>query len=336
MMTKAEVPLISLIIPIYNVEQYLIECLESVAAQTYQNLEVLLINDGSTDKSAEIAQEYAEKYAHFTLFDKENGGLSDARNYGIDCCQGEYIVFMDSDDIISPYYVENLQSAISQTGFKLAMCKMTRLRTELNDKAVTALQRVSGTFEDRIKALGINQDLMPNDAAWDKIYHRSIFSEIRYPKGQIFEDSCVIFPLLDAAGDYAVVDSADYFYRPNVASITGQRQIKLGNFDLLIKNQTQIDFLTENHPEALPFGLANVLNANDFWAQTAVKDKSDLACDFFDQIWRQNKRFSVNLGLRRLVYLNKGLYRGLIVLASRLYGSAFFKRLVKKFLVRNA
>ncbi|MDR2977353.1 MAG: glycosyltransferase [Streptococcaceae bacterium] len=336
MLTNTENPLISLIIPIYNVEQYLTACLESVQAQTYQNLEVLLINDGSNDKSSEIAQKFADANVHFTLFNKKNGGLSDARNFGIEHCKGDYLVFMDSDDLVSPYYVENLYEAIHQTEVKLAMCKMTRNRTELNDKAVTSLRRVSGTFENRIKALGINQDLMPNDAAWDKIYHRTLFKAIRYPKGQVFEDSSVIFPLLDAAGDYAVVDSVDYFYRPNAASITGQAQIKQGNFDLLLKNQRQVDFLAEKHPEALPLGLANVLNANDFWAQIAVKDKSELAAEFFDQLWRQNKDYSRNSGLRKLLYVNKSFYRFLIVLASGLYGNRVFKGLMKHLLMRNS
>ncbi|GAB2025289.1 hypothetical protein OfM1_13600 [Lactovum odontotermitis] len=326
---------VSLIIPIYNVEKYLAECLKSVAEQTYQDLEILLVNDGSTDNSREIALQFAAENSRFQLLDKENGGLSDARNFGIEHCRGEYIIFMDSDDVISPYYVENLAAAAAQTGLKLAMCKMTRIQSELGNQSVSKVEFISGSFEKRIKSLGMNLDHMPNDAAWDKIYHRSLFGKIRYPKGQVFEDSSVIFPLIDLAGDYAIVDSLDYFYRPNAASITGQQQIQTKNFDLFIKNQTQIDFLSEKHPEALDFGLLNVLNANDYWAQIAVKDKSALSGKFFEQLWQQNKAFSRHLGLRRIIYSRRSVYRLLMLIISRVYSHSFLRNLLKSFLMRN-
>ncbi|GAB2026786.1 glycosyltransferase family 2 protein [Lactovum odontotermitis] len=326
---------VSLIIPIYNVEKYLAECLKSVTEQTYQDLEVMLVNDGSSDQSGWIAREFAAQDPRFVVLDKENGGQSDARNFGIEHCQGEYIVFMDSDDVISPYYIENLAGAVAETGLKLAMCKMTRQRSELESQAASKFDKISGNFVQRAQALGINQDHKPNDAPWDKIYQRSLFDEIRYPKGQIFEDSSVIFPLLDLAGDYTIVDSLDYFYRPNDASTTGQQQIQTKNFDLFIKNQTQIDFLTEKHPEALDFGLSNVLNANDYWAQIAVKDKSALSGKFFDQLWQQNKAFSRHLGLRRIIYSRRGVYRLLMLIISRVYSHRFLRNLLKSFLMRN-
>ena len=100
--------LVSIIIPVYNVETYLERCLESICRQTYRQLEVLLVNDGSTDASAAIARRYADSDSRFTLYNKENGGLSSARNYGIERAAGEYMVFVDSDDYVDENYVEYL------------------------------------------------------------------------------------------------------------------------------------------------------------------------------------------------------------------------------------
>ena len=100
--------LISVIVPIYNVENYLRQCLDSILEQTFHNLEILLVNDGSTDDSGQICQEYLKKDSRIRYFEKENGGLSDARNYGIERAQGEYLTFIDSDDWVTSTYIEEL------------------------------------------------------------------------------------------------------------------------------------------------------------------------------------------------------------------------------------
>ena len=110
----ADDPLISVIIPVYNVENYLRECLDSVLAQTYSNYEVLLIDDGSTDSSFDICCEYCDKDKRFKVYQKENGGASSARNYGLDCAAGEYLYFLDSDDYLKPIALEKMASCACQ------------------------------------------------------------------------------------------------------------------------------------------------------------------------------------------------------------------------------
>ena len=333
-MNSSEWPLISVIIPIYNVENYVRDCIESVLKQSYKNLEVIIINDGSQDNSRTIVADMIRDDERFILLDKENGGLSETRNFGLERSRGEYIAFIDSDDIVSPFLIENLYYALERSGTLLSMCKMTRKLGELNRGIVRKYHVVKGDFTRLVESLGINWDHMPNDAAWDKLYHRSLFDNVRFPVGQIFEDSSVIYPLVHQVDQYAIVDSIDYYYREAENSIT-QDTIHENHFDLLRKNQLQIDFLRKHHPETLKFGYANVLNANDYWAMKALYDGSPLAIQFFEAIWKQNFDFSRELGFRKVFYVNRWSYRMLIKLGSLLYHNSVLKMVIKHTLARK-
>ena len=109
-----QMPLVSIIVPVYNVENYLKECIDSILMQTYKNIEVILINDGSSDSSGKLCDEYKEKDIRIKVVHKTNGGLSDARNLGLDICKGEYISFVDSDDYVSPIFVEIYMQAMQE------------------------------------------------------------------------------------------------------------------------------------------------------------------------------------------------------------------------------
>ena len=112
-MTKKE-PLITVIVPVYNVEKYINRCIESIINQTYKNLEILFVDDGTPDNSAKICQDYADKDSRITVLHKKNGGLSDARNFALDVMKGEFVTFIDSDDYVSIYYIENLYNSLSK------------------------------------------------------------------------------------------------------------------------------------------------------------------------------------------------------------------------------
>ena len=109
-------PLVSIIVPVYNVKPYLNRCVDSLLGQSYQNMELLLVDDGSTDGSETLCDEYAAQDARVRVLHKKNGGLSDARNAGVDAAKGEYLSFVDGDDWVSPYYIENLYRALEQAG----------------------------------------------------------------------------------------------------------------------------------------------------------------------------------------------------------------------------
>ena len=149
-MNAKEQPLISVIVPVYKVEKYLPACLDSLLAQTYQNFELLLVDDGSPDKCWEILQQYAAQDARVCIFRKENGGVSSARNFGLEQARGEYICFVDSDDLVLPQYLEWLYDALCSCGTRIAMCRYRSIREN------ETLWTVSYTHLDVYKRQGYN------------------------------------------------------------------------------------------------------------------------------------------------------------------------------------
>ena len=215
---------VSIIVPVYNVEVYLERCVKSIINQTYTNIEILLVDDGSTDKSGILCDELAECDERIAVFHKENGGLSDARNNGIDRAAGEYLLFVDSDDYIHPQMVEALYRAQSQTGADLVTCDYTR---ELDD--ISKIQDYSSLD---VKSFG-RDEAMNNVSlngihvmAWNKLYKKKLFENIRYPKGRIHEDEWILHHLLWECEKVAVISEKLYFYTYRDDSIIGQFSIR--------------------------------------------------------------------------------------------------------------
>ena len=174
----------SIIIPIYNVSKYLPDCLDSIVNQTYKgNLEVFLVNDGSTDDSGEIAQQYEKKYPHiFKYLVKENGGLSDARNFAIPYVHNDYVFFIDSDDYIQPNTLETIANVINNYSPDLIIFDYIK---QWEDKGI--LDKI---LEDNSRLITNKEYLLANPSAWNKIIKTTILKEnkILYPKGLWYED----------------------------------------------------------------------------------------------------------------------------------------------------
>ena len=141
-MNTEKSPLISVIVPVYKVEKYLPACLDSLLAQTYRNFELIVVNDGSPDNCWQIMQRYAAQDARVRIFNKENGGVSSARNFGLDVARGEYIGFVDSDDFVLPQYLEWLYDALCSCGTRMAMCRYRSIRVPVDSDGMP------GTAED--------------------------------------------------------------------------------------------------------------------------------------------------------------------------------------------
>ncbi|MBE5851204.1 MAG: glycosyltransferase family 2 protein [Lachnospiraceae bacterium] len=210
-------PLISVIVPIYNVEGYLNECIDSIINQTYQNLEIILVDDGSPDRSGEICDDYAERDKRITVIHKDNEGLSSARNTGIIISKGNYISFVDSDDFISEYFIEILYKAIKKTG---AMISSTGYRINRfinsNDNSISFTPNADVIEIDN---LSVNEALelllyqqIPSGAPL-RLYHRDIFKDLRFPKGWIFEDVATVYKAFINSNSIALVDASIYAYR---------------------------------------------------------------------------------------------------------------------------
>lgn len=181
---------ISIIVPVYNVEKYIKKCIESIKTQTYTNFEALIINDGSPDNSIEIAKKIAGNDQRFIFFNKKNGGLSSARNFGIDQAKGKFIAFLDSDDYISPNFLSGMYSAITQTNADIAICDINLVSVEGNILSTT-YNKVNDYYTK--KDYFLCTDTITS-YAWDKLYRATVFNNLRYDESvKTYEDSHFTF-----------------------------------------------------------------------------------------------------------------------------------------------
>lgn len=237
-------PLVSIIIPVYNVENYVRECLDSVISQTYSNLEILIVDDGSTDSSGAICDEYMGKDTRIKVFHKTNGGLSDARNYGIDRATGEYLSFVDSDDYISPIFIETLYKAISE-----GECSIVALKggTDFWDGGTgPRLSTVAAECSVKyMNARDVLERMLYQDittGAPFKLYQFERGRDIRFPYGYLYEDVATTYKYLLRAERSAIVYGDLYAYRKRRNSIIRQdfsekKLIALTIFDQLMNDE---------------------------------------------------------------------------------------------------
>lgn len=214
-------PLISVIVPIYKVEQYLEKCLESIVNQTYANLEIILVEDGSPDRCGEICDDYARKDARIRVIHKENGGLSDARNRGMDIMTGEFVTFIDSDDYVRKDYIEKLYEPIGEDTASISMCDIQPVNERgeyLEEKKESAAVILSGE-EVILHELRGKWEFV---TAWGKLYPAIIFENLRFPLQRVYEDEYVFPEIFLEQERVAYVQSPVYFYLQRDESIMGE------------------------------------------------------------------------------------------------------------------
>ncbi len=175
-------PEISVIVPVYNTEDYLRQCLDSLSAQTMENIEIIVVDDGSTDRSPKICDEYAEKDPRMIVIHRENGGLSAARNSGLDIAQGEYVLFVDSDDWVEPDFCKVPLDAARQTGADLVIFQ--RMWHREGEEAELQPPFPETGIADKGKILTKWWDIV-GVISWNKLYRRSLFSNLRFPEGKL-------------------------------------------------------------------------------------------------------------------------------------------------------
>ena len=222
---------VSIIVPVYNVEPYLRQCLDSVLGQTFKNFEVLLVNDGSSDSSGDICREYVEKDSRFHYFEKENGGLSDARNYGIERAQGEYLTFIDSDDFVNEKHLENLFLASRLTNADITIGGFSRFENGtfwLYQDYFSSDSLVSFTSAQAIQHLDSMFDVpfLNFSTAWGKLFKRELFSELRFPYGKYAEDQFIIWKLYLKARSIYTFNVDSYVYRINKNGLSSVFSLK--------------------------------------------------------------------------------------------------------------
>ncbi|SHJ28912.1 glycosyltransferase [Pseudobutyrivibrio xylanivorans] len=244
--------LVSIIVPVYNVEKYLEKCISSLTTQSYENIEIILINDGSKDKSGEICDKFAEKDERVVVFHQKNSGVSVARNKGLELAKGEYIAFVDSDDIVSEKYVEILLDACVNNNAKMSQCNHDRFEDDntidmYKDDYKEACPIISG--RDICKKIytieGVNATVL-----WNKLYHRSLFDGLRFPEGKIHEDLYLSYRVFYSVERVAIVPISLYYYRITPESIT-QKTFSKKNLFYLDAVKSQVDYYTEQNDKEL-------------------------------------------------------------------------------------
>jgi CDP-glycerol glycerophosphotransferase len=272
------VPRISVVVPIYNVERYLDECLRSVADQTVTDLEVVMVDDGSTDGSTAIAEAYARRDDRFRLVTQPNGGLSKARNTGTEHARGEFLVFLDSDDVLPLNAYELLLGALDQTGSDFATGNVHRLSRW---GTTPALFLARAFAETRLKThVTRNRTLLADRTAWNKLWRRSFWDRhgFRFPEGRLYEDSPVTLPAHFAAASVDVIADPVYYWRVREGvdrSITQRRLETRVLLDRLAAVQEVSDHLARSGPRRAKRWYDASVVADDLRLHLNVLDGAD-------------------------------------------------------------
>ena len=245
-----EKPLLSIIVPVYDVENYLQKCIDSILAQTFTDFELILVDDGSPDNCPALCDAAAAKDARIRVLHQKNGGLSAARNAGLDVARGEWIGFVDSDDYIVSEMYETLYKAVQSTGADLALCDYvkvdetgalcTQTHVAVPQKSLTGRELLQKAYWTTVQI------------AWNKLYHRTIFAQLRYPVGKLNEDFFVIPEICLNTQKAVVVPDVLYYYVQRGDSIMGKSRT-LRHYDAAEAAQHYWNCLVENRVyETLP------------------------------------------------------------------------------------
>ena len=297
-------PKISVIVPVYKVEKYLTHAVDSIINQTYKNLEIILVDDGSPDLCGKICDEYAKKDARIKVIHKENGGLADARNAGIDIAEGDFFGFVDSDDYLAPDMYERLLHNLIENDAQISMC----LAYIVYDDDMSFYDIKKG--EIKVFSEGeILENLFCgclNNFAWNKLYKKELFQSIRYPKGKIYEDLFTTYKLFGLCKKVVFDGSKLYYYRIRKDSIMGmaRRVIHLDKFEAFY------EILNYSKDNKTLLDKAKAYMADDLAADTfkvIAADATDDNSAFFDKV----KAFIKDAGLER------SKSRTVLVLATR-------------------
>lgn len=255
--------LVSIVVPIYNVENYIEKCLISLKNQTYNDIEIILVDDGSTDNSSIICSKFVNEDSRFKYFKKENGGLSDARNYGIKKCKGEFFTFIDSDDYVDFDYVEYLLNLCLSSNTLMGVAQH---RVVFDKKTIDF-----GNNHKKDEVLsGVNciermlyRDVL-DTSAWGKIYHKSLFANIQYPVGKHYEDIATTYKFFLAAKNVCVGYESKYSYIYRTNSIVN-RSFNMKKMELIEMTDMMADDVL-NHIE----GLDSAVMARRAYARISV------------------------------------------------------------------
>lgn len=239
---------LSIIVPVYKVEQYLNRCVDSILNQTYRNIEIVLVDDGSPDRCGEICDRYARKDKRIKVIHKENGGLSSARNTGFSVSTGEYIAFVDSDDYIAKDMYMEMIDALEFNGLDIISCNAFIAKGE---------HIIGQPGDGKITVYSKEEILMRSlcdydNTAWNKVYRRQAIGNIRFPEGRLFEDTATAYLFFNNCNKTGHMDKAFYYYYRNPNSITQTAFKTKPRMDFLLGYIERLDFALKNGIDCIP------------------------------------------------------------------------------------
>lgn len=253
---KKDWPYLSIIVPVYKVEKYIRKCIDSILAQTFTNFELILVDDGSPDCCGYICEEYALIDKRIKVIHKENGGLSAARNSGIDIALGEIIAFVDSDDWIHPQMYEKMIKYLNANGVDIVCCDTYIVK---NSKTVFKARYNENKILTQTEAVNYILEGAIDNAAWNKIYNKDLFKKIRYPVGRVFEDVATTYRLFAVAEMVGVLKEPLYYYLKRTDSIIGQSFNSRKRMDSFYGFEERLNFAEDNKLAVIASCRANAI-----------------------------------------------------------------------------
>ena len=300
---------VSVIVPVYNVEKYLEKCLDTLVNQTLKEIEIIVVNDGSPDNSQKIIDKYAKKYKNIKAYIKENGGLSDARNYGITKATGEYIAFVDSDDFVSKDMYQKMYNKAKSGNFDMVVCDLNYI---YDDRIVKAYSNIKTDTTDIKKTM---IDIYP--AAWNKIFKRKLFNNgVKFKKNVWFEDVEFIYRLLPYVKTIGVIHEHFNQYVQREGSITNTQSNKIyhyienwnGIIEYYIKNNLYQEYKKELEYCYVRYIYATFIKQATKFDNQEYKKAVNIAIENVKQYfphYRKNRYFYTNIKGLYLLLFNK-------------------------------
>lgn len=314
--------LISVIVPVYNVERYLEKCVNSIVNQTYKNLEIILVNDGATDSSGDLCDKLAMIDNRIKVYHKENGGLSDARNYGVERATGEYVGFVDSDDYIDAEMYEKLYEAIKKENVDVAECSL---------KVIYPGKIELFTDEKYYKVLGKTEYLEEYltikkifGSVWTKLIKSDVAKKLVFPKGKLYEDTYYAYDLINIANTFVLIDSPSYNYLMRENSITNSK-FNPRIFDLIEIVEKFHKMTYENYPSLKEAADCRKMYAYFSVLNSILLEENYRDNEYYSEILSYFKRNYISLLKNKYINHNRKLSVILIKLNIDLYRKVLMK-----------
>lgn len=285
-------PLVSVIVPVYKVEAYLDDCVKSIVEQTYNNLEIILVDDGSPDNCPKMCDEWAKRDTRIKVIHKQNGGLSDARNAGLDIATGDYITFVDSDDLVDVCMIDIMARKAEENHVDIVECNFIKFSDESpkhkgNESHQDDLYETKSALEQLINENAFHYTV------WNKIYRKHIFDDLQFEVGKLHEDVFFTYQAFGKSKTVLKISEYLYFYRQRADSIMGTA-FSIKTLDSLDARRQQLEYMRKEYPELEGVAQAQLLGSCMYFSQLALlsedKKLQEIALEKAECIFRQERK----------------------------------------------